>query len=67
MLGLKGSRYAPEQYGRRNNLKITRIPNDVSDENLEEKKFNFVVSFRLTHFSPVSHFYTPLKRQKSKG
>ena len=26
-----------EQYGRRNNLEITRIPDDVSDENLEEK------------------------------
>ena len=22
---------------------------------------------RLTHFSPVSHFYTPWKRQKTKG
>ena len=21
----------------------------------------------LTHFSPVSHFYTPWKRQKTKG
>ena len=21
----------------------------------------------LTHFSPISHFYTPLKRQKTKG
>ena len=26
-----------EQYGRRNNLEITGIPDDVSDENLEEK------------------------------
>ena len=26
-----------EQYGRRNNLEITGIPYDVSDENLEEK------------------------------
>ena len=26
-----------EQYGKRNNLKITGIPDDVSDENLEEK------------------------------
>ena len=24
-------------------------------------------SLRLTHFSPVSHFYTPWKRQKTKG
>ena len=26
-----------EQYGRRNNLEITGIPDDISDENLEEK------------------------------
>ena len=26
-----------EQYGKRNNLEITGIPDDVSDENLEEK------------------------------
>ena len=26
-----------EQYGRRNNLEITEIPDDVSDENLKEK------------------------------
>ena len=26
-----------KQYGRRNNLEITGIPYDVSDENLEEK------------------------------
>ena len=26
-----------EQYGRRNNLEITGMPYDVSDENLEEK------------------------------
>ena len=23
--------------------------------------------YKLTHFSPVSHFYTPWKRQKTKG
>ena len=27
----------------------------------------FKVSRGLTHFSPVSHFYTPWKRQKTKG
>ena len=26
-----------EQYGRRNNLEITGIPDDVDDQNLEEK------------------------------
>ena len=28
------------------------------------KKLHFL---NLTHFSPVSHFYTPWKRQKTKG
>ena len=26
-----------------------------------------IKSHALTHFSPVSHFYTPWKRQKAKG
>ena len=28
---------------------------------------NLMQKFLLTHFSPVSHFYTPWKRQKIKG
>ena len=28
---------------------------------------NLMQKFLLTHFSPVSHFYTPWKRQKTKG
>ena len=34
-LGINGNNL--EQYGRRNNLEITELPDDVSDENLEEK------------------------------
>ena len=36
-----------EQYGRRNNLEITGIPYDVSDENLEEKVIQVLSEIRF--------------------
>ena len=38
----------------------------VRDE-LIERSTQFEEEAHLTHFSPVSHFYTPWKRQKTFG
>ena len=32
-----------EQYGKRNNLEITAIPDDLSDKNMEEKVIQFLI------------------------
>ena len=37
MISLEENSNSLEQYGRRNNLEITEIPDDVEDQKLEEK------------------------------
>ena len=36
-----------QEYGRRNNLEITRIPDEGTDENLEEKIIRVLTGFRV--------------------
>ena len=42
ILTLESDHNLPEQYGRRNNIEITGIPDSVSDQNLEEKVVNIL-------------------------
>ena len=44
-----------EQYGRRNNLEITGIPDDVSDKNLEEKVIQVLSEIQVNASSMSSH------------
>ena len=39
----------------------------INPKNSDDKCFQYGKIVPLTHFSPVSHFYTPWKRQKTKG
>ena len=41
VISLEENSNSLEQYGRRNNLEITGIPNDTEDQNLEEKVLKF--------------------------
>ena len=41
VISLEENSNSLEQYGRRNNLEITGIPNDIEDQNLEEKVLKF--------------------------
>ena len=56
-----------EQYGRRNNLEITGIPDDVSDENLEEKVIQFSVRFMSTSQVLILHHRIGKSRNSSKN
>ena len=44
-----------------------QLPNPLSHEIQRKALHFFLTTLELTHFNPVSHFYTPRKRQKTKG
>ena len=55
-------------------MKDVKDPKEIlADEHFQKsgQRFNehalFTITDRLTHFSPMSHFYTPWKRQKTIG
>ena len=43
-----------------------QLPNPLSHEIQRKALHFFLATLELTHFNPVSHFYTPRKRQKTK-
>ena len=47
------------------NLKI--LPNNINICIFDINPFQSNVFLTLTHFSPMPHFYTPYKRQKTYG
>ena len=52
-----------KQYGKRNKLEITRIPDDVSDENLEENVIQVLSEIQVS----VSSFDVEACKSKSKN